>query len=288
MTLMIVCILVLYTDEQTTHVVALGMGHYVIAFLYSFHILKKTTLSFPRFGMVLLLISMAFYCSHEFPDSIPWIFGLHHVLSESLNSLNLRFKKINYYSKLNLLTLSRSFFHLSCYAIIIRFDELITPIIAPTNEYIPVLLITSISLHLIISYFSKNNFKKYEYYRIFAFDLITAIFVILTCLYPAMKVQLFQVIIYHVIFWIFYPLAGMIKHPDKHKVLLKYILISLTTYLIFYKLVWYEQSIKNYNLPFMFNTFITVGFYHIFCSIGLSVLNPVIISRFFGLAPKNY
>jgi hypothetical protein len=283
--LIAVALLIYFTYEQDSHVAALGLGHYLVGYFYSFQIMKRAASSNKKIGAFIFLFIFAFYSAEWQRDWVMWFFAIHHIMSETYNSLNIRFVRKGFCSSLNFLVVNRFILNILGFAAMTRFDTKLSPFIIG-QTYVPGLFIFSIIIYIGLIYLNKNNFSKIELRDIFLFDLLTIALVRLTYIFPEMGITLIQVVIYHVFFWLLFPVAKMLKEDESKRIITKYLLLSFSSFGIFYGMVWYEQSIRNDILRVMFNTFTMIGLYHIITSIGLSTFNPVSISRFFGVVPR--
>jgi len=259
----------------------LAFSHYFIALIYSKKYLSASVRSTKGATGLLFLTILGFYFGIQYKEYIALVFGVHHILSEVYLVHDKRFQG-NIGPRYGLFTVSRIILGLSVYCNIVRHHRLLDHI--PSSLLINSLLASCI-LFIAAFYLNKGYFEKKQINDIAVFEGIGIIFALASyTLFPNIKILPMHIIIYHAVFWMFYPLKGL-SQAGKNQ-MFKYVGITLVVTLAFIILAVKPMLSGRAGFNFWWNIFVIWGYVHILQSIALSTSNPLPLVRLFETHPK--
>jgi len=242
----------------------IGLGHFYISLIYSSRQIK-TVINQPFGSLVfvfILLISGSILYSIKFP--LVWFFGIHH----AFNEVYLLDQTISPKDGLRIKALRTSgvFLHSSVYFFVLRENHDMTYF---NPGLLFLIMILAFAAFFISFYKSKQNFNSSEIIDNCAGEVFLILPVVASFFF---NIQFLHVVLYHFIFWWFYPLPKIIRSEKKQ--LLRY--LGITTFFLFAFYIWSPLGPVYYDLKgsAFYTHFIHWSYIHITISFALSSANP--------------
>ncbi len=255
-------------------VYSIAFGHYLIALWYSKKRILRIT-SQPASYPALLLIALVGYLAYANTFSLVIYFAVHHAFNESyiLNFSN-GTSASRESGDLNNLRLSAVFFNFFVFLATLRNH----PDLYFLNSAFLIVGVISTSIPFLFFLSRlKNVFTRAEMVRACAFEMMGLVILAVSFYTP---ITFIQVVCYHVVSWVFFPLYRMIKAaPGK---ITEYALLTAGVTFIFILLS--PLGVRRYELndSFFKQQFFLWSYLHITFSFVFSDAQPEWITRWFN------
>ena len=264
-------------DLFASFYVSFALAHYLIGFIYSRGRIARV-IGQPQSRMpLLMLIVMGILITWNRAPAPFLYFGMHHALNETY-VFHPPAEPRSSGSLKNLLA-SRFLLNFCVYFVLLR-D---CPLIKWVSPIIPLIGLTAaISLFLYFLKRAKASWEKNLLFDHLGFEF-SGILLVFVSLF--LKVTYHQVILYHVVSWIFLPLSRMRANDDEPAP--RYLLLTAVITSAFFLLT--PAGGAHFGIPLhrLMAQVDLWGYIHITASFALSSLNPAWIRRWFSSSERG-
>lgn len=276
--LALLCTAVLYQSlnyqKASLALYCVTFSHYVLALVYSRHYIKDIVTikaNYLPFALLAIVGGTLF----AFGVSAYYLFALHHALNESY--IRARFQSISLPEKsLNFLQPAGFFVHLSAY-MIIGTSGILRGDLTAFWFYASALIISTL-LYFSLVFKNRRHFNAKQLTSVLFAEL--AMFVLLAIDLTVYDINFFQIICYHVLFWVFFP-AGNLWSQKSHKGIVTYVLLTIISVGFFVYLSPFATNAWSSDFIIYRQQFEIWSYFHIITSFALSKANPAWINNRF-------